>query len=70
MSEVKRNVFGYAVPPEPKFAEAGKTGNSNEYKDKVGKTQAAPGTLNADGTRKYADDGCTTDWLDAHPEKK
>jgi hypothetical protein len=66
MLEEKRSHLGFVVPPDPQFSEAGKTANSKEYKDKVGKLNAAPATLNAAGTPKYANDGLTQDWWASH----
>jgi hypothetical protein len=65
MSEVKRNATGFVVPPDPKFAAAGESTNARDYIG-VAKTNAAPGTLNPDGSSKYATDGVTTDWWHSH----
>lgn len=67
MSEEKRNAKGFVVPPDPKFAAAGESTNARDYKG-VPKTNAAPGTLNADGTHKYASDHLTQDWYALHPK--
>ena len=67
MSE-RRNARGWAIPPEPIFAAAGENPNANEYADNVGKTNATPSTVNADGSPKYATDGLTQDWWANHPK--
>ena len=61
MSEVKRNANGFAVPRDPKRVPTGNV-NPGNYRDGIGKTNAAPSTLLPNGENKYASDGLTIEW--------
>jgi hypothetical protein len=57
------------VPADPPRIPHGNL-NPKDYRDGVGKTVPAPGTLLPNGENKYASDGVTTDWFALHAEAK